>query len=47
MTGWAGHVASKGKRTDSYRYLVEKSKGERPLGRPRDLWEDNIKRDLK
>ena len=26
--------------------LVEKPEGKRPLGRPRRIWEDNIKMDL-
>jgi hypothetical protein len=30
----------------AYRFLVEKPKGKRPLGRPRRRWEDNIKMDL-
>jgi hypothetical protein len=30
-----------------YRVLVERSKGKRPLGRPRHRWEDNIKMDLR
>jgi len=29
-----------------YRVLVGKTEGERPLGRPRRRWEDNIKIDL-
>jgi hypothetical protein len=29
-----------------YRVLVEKPEGERPLGRPRRRWEDNIRMDL-
>jgi hypothetical protein len=29
-----------------YRVLVGKPEGERPLGRPRRRWEDNIKVDL-
>jgi hypothetical protein len=29
-----------------YRILVGKSEGKRPLGRPRHIWEDNIKMDL-
>jgi len=29
-----------------YRVLVEKPKGKRPLGRPRCVWEDNVKMDL-
>ena len=30
----------------SYRVLVGKAEGKRPLGRPRRRWEDNIKMDL-
>jgi len=29
-----------------YRVLMGKPEGERPLGRPRRTWEDNIKLDL-
>jgi hypothetical protein len=29
-----------------YRVLVEKPEGKRPLGRPRHVWEDNIKMDV-
>ena len=29
------------------RVLVGKLEGKRPLGRPRHIWEDNIKMDLK
>jgi hypothetical protein len=47
MIGWAERVASMGKRTRVYRILVEKPEGERPLGRSKDMWEDNIKMDLK
>jgi hypothetical protein len=31
----------------SYRILVGKSEGKRPLGRPRRRWVDNIKMDLR
>ena len=31
---------------NAYRVLVGKFEGKRPLGRPRRLWEDNIKMDL-
>jgi hypothetical protein len=31
----------------SYRVLVGKPEGKRPLGRPRRRWEDNIRMDLK
>jgi hypothetical protein len=43
---WAGHVAHMGEGRDAYRVLVKKSKGKRPLGRPRHRWEDNIKVDV-
>jgi len=33
-------------RRDVYMVLVGKTKGKRPLGRPRRRWEDNIKMDL-
>jgi hypothetical protein len=29
-----------------YRVLVGKPEGKRPLGRPRRIWEDNIRMDL-
>jgi hypothetical protein len=34
-----------GKR-NACRVLVEKPEGKRPLGRPRRMWEDNIKMEL-
>jgi len=40
---WAGHVACKGERRSVYRVLVGKPAGKRPLGRPRNRWENNIK----
>ena len=43
---WAGHVARMGERRDVYRVLVRKPEGERPLGRDRCRWEDNIKMDF-
>jgi hypothetical protein len=33
-------------RRGSYRVLVGKLEGKRPLGRPRRIWEDNVKIDL-
>jgi hypothetical protein len=44
---WAGHVAIMGKGRGVYRVLVGGPEGERPLGRPRHRWEDNIKMDLR
>jgi len=35
-----------GERRGIYRVVVGKSEGNRPLGRPRCRWEDNIKMDL-
>jgi len=43
---WAGHVACMGEETEVYRVLLGKSEGERPLGRPRHRWVDNIRMDL-
>jgi hypothetical protein len=35
------------KKMSTYRILVGKPEGERPLGRPRLRWADNIKMDLR
>jgi hypothetical protein len=43
---WAGHVARRGEKRGVYRVLVGKPEGERPLGKPRRRWEDNIKMEL-
>ena len=43
---WAGHVAHMEHSRNSYRVLVEKPEGKRPLGRPRRKLKDNIKMDL-
>ena len=43
---WEGHVARMGEERGVYRVLVGKPEGKRPLGRPRRIWEDNIKMDL-
>jgi hypothetical protein len=43
---WAGHVARMGEKRNLYRLLVGKPEGNRPLGRPRCRWIDNIKMDL-
>jgi hypothetical protein len=42
----AGHVARMGWGRKACRLLVGKAEGERPLERPRLMWEDNIKTDL-
>jgi hypothetical protein len=36
-----------GKQTNTWRVLMAKPEGKRPLGRPRLIWEDYIKRSLK
>jgi hypothetical protein len=43
---WAGHVARIGQKKNAYRLLVGKPEGNRPLGRPRRRWVDNIKMDV-
>jgi hypothetical protein len=40
---WAGHVARMGEKMNTYRLLVGKPDGKRPLGRPRRRWVDNIR----
>ena len=40
---WAGHVARMGEERGAYRVLVGKLEGNRPLGRPRHRWVDNIR----
>jgi hypothetical protein len=44
---WAEHVEEMGEKRSGYRILVGKPEGKRPLGRPRCMWEDNIKMDLR
>jgi hypothetical protein len=40
------HVARMRKERNAYRLLMEKPEGNRPLGRPRRRWVDNIKMHL-
>jgi hypothetical protein len=44
---WAGHVERTGEKRNAYRILVGKPEGNRPLGRPRRRWVNNIKIDLR
>ena len=44
---WAGHVARIEERRSAFKILSGKPTGKRPLGRPRRIWEDNIRIDLK
>jgi hypothetical protein len=43
---WEGHVARIEEKRNTYRLLVGKPEGKRPLGRPRRRWVDNIRIDL-
>jgi hypothetical protein len=44
---WAGHVARMGMNRNSYRILVGNPEGNRPLGRSRRRWVENIKMNLR
>jgi hypothetical protein len=44
---WAGHVARMREERKVYKVLVGKPEGKRPLGRPRRMWEDGIRMDLR
>ena len=43
---WAGHVARMEEGRSVFKILTVKPTGNRPLGRPRRRWEDNIRMDL-
>jgi hypothetical protein len=43
---WVGHVARMGEKRNSYRLMVGKRGGKRPIGRPRCRWVDNNRMDL-
>jgi len=45
-TRWAGNVARMSEERGAYRVLVGKPKGNKPLGRPRRRWVNNIRMDL-
>jgi hypothetical protein len=44
---WVGHVAGPGEKRNAYRIGAGKPEGNRPLGRPRRRWVDNVKIDLR
>jgi hypothetical protein len=44
---WVGQTARMEEMRNSHTILVCKSEGNRPFGRPRHRWKDNIKMDLK
>ena len=43
---WAGHVARMEEGRSAFKILTGKPTGNRPLGRPRRRWEDNIRMGL-
>jgi hypothetical protein len=44
---WAGHVARMGEEMGEFNILVGRPEGRKPLGKPRQRWEDNITMDLR
>jgi hypothetical protein len=44
---WAWHVACMRVKIYAYSVVIRQAKGKRALRRPRHLWEDNIKMDVK
>jgi hypothetical protein len=44
---WAGYVARMEEKRNAYGILVGKPEGKRPLGRPRRMWVNNIKMNLR
>jgi hypothetical protein len=44
---WTGHVVRMREKRNTYRILVGKPEGKRPLGRPRRRWLNSIKMDLR
>jgi hypothetical protein len=43
----AGHVARVGEDRNVYKVLMGKTEGKRPLGRPRRIWEDGARMNLR
>ena len=43
---WAGYVARMEEGRSAFKILTVKPTGKIPLGRPRRIWEDNIRMDL-
>jgi hypothetical protein len=43
---WAWHIIHMGEMRKAYNNLDGKPEGKRPLGKPRQRWEDKIKMDL-
>ena len=42
-----GHVAQVGQKKNAYSILIKKPEEKKSVGRPRHIWKDNIKVDLK
>jgi hypothetical protein len=40
---WAGRETRLGEKRNIYRILMGRHGGKKPLGKPRHIWEDNIK----
>ena len=47
MIKFAGHVERIGEMINAYKVLVDKPEGNRPIGKSKRRWEDNIKLHLK
>jgi hypothetical protein len=45
--GWTGHIARLGERRTTYRLVVGKLEGKKPLGRPRRGWVDTTQMNLR
>jgi hypothetical protein len=45
--GWAGHVACVVEMRNAYNILIGKTKGKRPLGKPKRRWKYNIRMDIR
>jgi hypothetical protein len=43
---WVGNVARMGEKRNTYRLVVERPEGKRPLRKPTHRWVDNIRMDL-
>ena len=44
---WTGHVTRLEEGRGAFKIITGTPTGKRPLGRPRRIWEDNIRMDLK
>ena len=44
---WLVNVAKMEEVRSAFNILTERPKGKRPLGRPRHIWDDNVRMDLK